>query len=65
MRRHLVLERLHDWLVPGNINDTRLFHSEASDYIRLCPPQFGQGYIQEIPLREDLVLIIIDYTLNH
>ncbi|WP_088241460.1 helix-turn-helix transcriptional regulator [Calothrix rhizosoleniae] len=65
MTKYLVLKEWNDWLLPGQTNDTRLFHSHASDCIRLCPPQFGEGYTQEIPLREDLMLIIIDYTLDH
>ena len=65
MKRHLVLNQWFDWFVPGDTNDTRLFHSDASDYVRVCPPQLGQGYFQEIPLREDLSIRIIDYTLKH
>ncbi|MEM6403881.1 MAG: AraC family transcriptional regulator [Cyanobacteria bacterium P01_D01_bin.116] len=64
MTRHLVINQSSDWLVPGDTNDTRLFHSDTSDYVRVCRPQFGQGYYQVIPLREDLQLQIIDYTPN-
>lgn len=64
MIRHLVLNQWYDWLIPGNTNDTRLFHSDASDCVRVCPPQLGEGYIQEITLREDLLLRILDYTLK-
>ncbi|WP_088241453.1 helix-turn-helix transcriptional regulator [Calothrix rhizosoleniae] len=65
MRRHLVTNQWHDYFIPGEISDTRLLHSDISDQIRVCPSQFGQGYIQKIHLREDLVLQIIDYTPNH
>ena len=64
MIRHLVLNKSQDWLIPGETNDTRLFHSDTSDCVRVCPPHLGQGYIQEILLREDLSLKVIDYTLN-
>ncbi|MGB6298753.1 MAG: AraC family transcriptional regulator [Rivularia sp. (in: cyanobacteria)] len=64
MIKHLVLKKSQNWLIPGDTNDTRLFHSDASDCVRVCPPHLGQGYIQEITLREDLLLRIIDYTLN-
>ena len=64
MIRHLVLNNSQGWLIPGETNDTRLFHSDTSDRVRVCPPQIGQGYIQEITLREDLLLRIIDYTLK-
>lgn len=64
MIRHLVLNKSHDWLIHGNTNDNRLFHSDTSDCVRFCPPHLGQGYIQEITLREDLLLKIIDYTLD-
>ena len=52
-----------DYLHPGNPNDSRLFHGDSSDHIQVWSPQVGQGYLQTIPLREDLSLIILDYTM--
>ena len=56
--------QLRDWLVPGSPSDPQLLHAEASDHILVCPPDVGQGYVQEIPLRHDLILVILDYTLH-
>ncbi|MEL6381153.1 MAG: AraC family transcriptional regulator [Cyanobacteria bacterium J06626_18] len=53
-----------DWLIPGSPDDPRLLHVDASDRILVCPPSLGYGYRQEIPLRDDLRLIIIDYTFH-
>lgn len=64
MTTRLVLNHWSDWLKPGSPDDSRLLHSDASDRIHICPPHLGQGYIQEILLRDDLTLIILDYTLT-
>ncbi|MGD1850135.1 MAG: helix-turn-helix transcriptional regulator [Cyanophyceae cyanobacterium] len=59
--------QLHNWidlLQPGTASDTRLFHADSSDRIRMCPEHLGQGYYQYIPLQDDLTLVILDYTLN-
>jgi AraC-like DNA-binding protein len=60
----LVLNDWKNWLIPGSRNDSRLFHADRNDRVFVCPPHFGQGYIQEIPLRDDLSLFIHDYTLD-
>lgn len=60
----LVLNRMSDWRLPSHTNDTRLHHSDASDFIQVIAPHLGQGYVQEIYLREDLSLVILDYTLD-
>lgn len=64
MTTRLVLNHWQDWLVSGSPSDSRLFHSDTSDRILVCPPHLGQGYIQEILLRDDLTLFIHDYTLD-
>jgi AraC-like DNA-binding protein len=64
MTTRLVLNHWQDWLVPGNPGDSRLFHSDTSDRILVCPDRLGRGYIQEILLRDDLTLLIHDYTLH-
>ncbi|MEO1348177.1 MAG: helix-turn-helix transcriptional regulator [Cyanobacteria bacterium J06635_15] len=58
------LEQESDYLHPGSPSDSRLFHADSSDQIRVWSPQMGQGYIQTISLREDLSLVIFDYTTN-
>ncbi|MGD1851959.1 MAG: helix-turn-helix transcriptional regulator [Cyanophyceae cyanobacterium] len=58
----------HSWsnlLQHGTASDNRLLHSDSSDVIRVCSKSLGQGYHQYIPLRDDLTLAILDYTLNH
>jgi len=60
----MFLNHWSDWLLPRSPNDVRLFHSDSSDRILVCSPHLGQGYIQEIQLREDLSLRINDYTLH-
>ncbi|MEM9771955.1 MAG: AraC family transcriptional regulator [Cyanobacteria bacterium P01_D01_bin.73] len=58
----------HSWsnlLLPSTADDTRLLHADSSDVIRVCPKSLGQGYHQYIPLRDDLMLVILDYTFNH
>ena len=64
MTTRLVWDHWEDWLLPGSSSDTRLLHSDVSDRILICPSQLGQGYLQEIRLRDDLTLFIHDYTLN-
>ena len=59
-----MLERCEDWLEPGIYRDSRLLHSDKSDRILVCPSRLGQGYFQQIELREDLTLEIFDYTLS-
>ena len=56
--------QVKDWLLPGSHHDPRLLHVGATDQIFVCPPELGQGYRQEISLREDLTLLIIDYTFD-
>ncbi|MEM9771567.1 MAG: helix-turn-helix transcriptional regulator [Cyanobacteria bacterium P01_D01_bin.73] len=53
-----------DSLQPGTPSDTRLFHADSSDRIRICPSHLGQGYYQYIPLQDDVTLVILDYTLE-
>ncbi|NJK28287.1 MAG: AraC family transcriptional regulator, partial [Coleofasciculaceae cyanobacterium SM2_3_26] len=64
MTAQLVLNRWEDLYVPGHPNDSRLLHSDPSDRISICPPHLGHGYFQEILLRDDLTLVILDYTLH-
>jgi len=64
MTTRLTLNHWQDWLLPGNLDDTRLLHADRCDRILVCPPHLGQGYIQEIPLQDDLSLCIHDYSLN-
>ena len=64
MTTRLVLHDWKDWLNPGSPNDSRLFHANAEDRVLVCPAHLGQGYFQEILLRDDLSLIIHDYILN-
>lgn len=59
-----MLERYEDWLERGSYKDSRLLHSDKSDRLLVYPSHLGRGYRQEILLREDLSLAIIDYTLN-
>ncbi|WP_049783740.1 helix-turn-helix transcriptional regulator [Acaryochloris marina] len=60
----LVLNRMSDWRLPGHTNDTRLHHADTSDDVQVIAPHLGQGYMQEIFLRDDLSLMILDYTLD-
>ncbi|MGD1904053.1 MAG: helix-turn-helix transcriptional regulator [Geitlerinemataceae cyanobacterium] len=64
MATSLGLPRWSDVLRAGTANDTRLFHSGSSDRIEIVQPQCGRGYFQRIPLRDDLTLMILDYTLD-
>ncbi|MEM6256487.1 MAG: AraC family transcriptional regulator [Cyanobacteria bacterium P01_D01_bin.156] len=64
MAKRLVLNRWEDYFSPGNVSDSQLFHADASDRILVCPPWFGEGYIQEIPLEDSFNLVIHDFTLN-
>lgn len=64
MTERLVLDDWNDWLLPGSLNDTRLHHADETDRILVCPPHLGQGYVQHIPLCDDMTLVILDYTLH-
>ena len=64
MVTRFILERYEDWLEPGSLYNSKLLHSEKSDRILVCPSHLGQGYIQEIPLRDDLSLVIKNYRLD-
>ncbi|MEL6401403.1 MAG: helix-turn-helix transcriptional regulator [Cyanobacteria bacterium J06626_4] len=64
MATPLVLNQWKDVFLSGSVSDSQLFHADDSDQILVCPPHFGQGYIQKIPLAEDLTLVIHDFTLN-
>ena len=59
-----MLEQYEDWLELGSYKDSRLLHSDESDRILVCPSHLGQGYRQEIPLRDDLSLVIENYRLD-
>lgn len=59
-----VLNQWRGKFLPGSVNDAQLFHADASDRILVVPPHLGQGYIQEISLQDDLLLLILDYTLS-
>lgn len=64
MATRLVLNHWQDWLLTGTPNDVRLLHSNDPDHILIYPNSLGQGYIQEILLRDDLAIAIVDYTFN-
>ena len=64
MTTPLIMNRFDDWYSPGSPSDSRLFHSDEADCIRVCSSRVGQGYSQAIPLQDDLTLAIHDYTLN-
>ena len=59
-----ILNHWKNGLLPGSPNDSRLLHSDPSDRILVYPSCLGQGYRQEIWLRDDLSLFILDYTLS-
>ena len=65
MKTPLIMTRIGDWLLPGSPSDSRLFHADDSDRIRVCPPDLGQGYFQEIQLQDDVTLLIHDFSFNH
>ena len=58
------IKRKSDYLFPGSPDDSRLFHSDVSDQIKIWSPKIGQGYSQTIPLRDDLSLVILDYEMQ-
>lgn len=60
-----LLNRVSDFLHPGSFHDSRLFHADSSDQIQVWSSQVGQGYVQTIPLREDLSLVIVDDTMHN
>ncbi|MEM1255025.1 MAG: AraC family transcriptional regulator [Cyanobacteria bacterium P01_H01_bin.21] len=64
MATQLQLNHIFDCLLPGSPNDPRLLHSDSADQVFFYTSDLGQGYRQEIPLRDDLTLMIIDYTPN-
>ncbi|MEM9003865.1 MAG: helix-turn-helix transcriptional regulator [Cyanobacteria bacterium P01_F01_bin.86] len=63
MTTRQILNQWENWLLPGSPSDSRLFHADAADQILVYPAHLGQGYRQKILLRDDLTLIILDYTL--
>ncbi|NEQ46645.1 MAG: helix-turn-helix transcriptional regulator [Leptolyngbya sp. SIOISBB] len=64
MAAYPVLSRYSDWLLPGSSDDPRLLHVDPSDEIWLYPSPIGQGYRQNIHLRDDLTLVIVDYAIH-
>ncbi|MEM9485416.1 MAG: helix-turn-helix transcriptional regulator [Cyanobacteria bacterium P01_F01_bin.116] len=64
MTVRLVVNHHEDWLLPGSPDDSRLFHADSSDEILLYPAHIGQGYRQNIKLRDDLTLVIMNYVIN-
>jgi len=56
--------RENHWLEPCGLDVPTMLHCDRDDIIQVCPAHLGQGYVQEVPLREDLSLVIIDYTLH-
>ncbi|MEL6401228.1 MAG: AraC family transcriptional regulator [Cyanobacteria bacterium J06626_4] len=64
MTPRLVVEHYENWLLRGSSDDSRLWHADPSDQILLYPSHVGQGYRQNIPLRDDLTLVIMDYRIN-
>ena len=62
MTTQLQVNHIFDCLLPGSPNDPRLLHSDSADRVFFYMSDLGQGYRHEIPLREDLTLMIIDYT---
>lgn len=64
MAAYPVLNRYRDWLLLGSSDDPRLLHADPSDEIWLYPSPIGQGYRQNIQLRDNLTLVIVDYSIN-
>ena len=64
MTPRLVVDHYEDWLLKGSPDEVRLFHAARSDQILLYPSHVGQGYRQNISLRDDLTLVIMDYRLH-
>lgn len=60
----LILNRENGWLQLGSPSHSQLLHSDPSDRVLVCPPHLGRGYVQDIPLRDDASLCILDYTLD-
>ena len=65
MKPPLIMTRVDDWFLPGSPSDSQLFHADDSDRIRVCSPNLGQGYYQEIQLRDDVTLRIYDLLFDH
>ena len=64
MVTRLALTHRDSWLEPGTASYPKLFHADSYDRILVVPPHLGQGYVQEISLREDLSIFIHDYQLS-
>lgn len=52
-------------LLQGSSHDPRLLHSDPADNVMFYPSCTAQGYRQEIQLRDDLTLAIVNYELKH
>ena len=59
------LNQASDYLHPGSPCDSRLFHADASDQIQVWSPQLGRGYVQTIPLQDELSIVIHNYTTHN
>ena len=57
-------DQASDCLHSGSHQDSRLFHVDPSDQIKVWSPHVGQGYIQTISLQEELSLVILDYAIH-
>lgn len=64
MVARVVINDRDKWLLPGSPGDLHLFHADPSDQILLYPSHVGQGYRQNIQLRDDVTLVIVDYVLD-
>lgn len=60
-----LLNPVSDYLRLGSADDSRLFHGDSSDRIWVWSEEIGQGYIQRIPLRDGLSLMILDHTMHN
>ncbi|MGD1908225.1 MAG: helix-turn-helix transcriptional regulator [Leptolyngbyaceae cyanobacterium] len=64
MAAPLKTNRFLDLFVAGHSDDPQLLHADPTDQILVCPPEIGKGYVQQINLRDDFMVIILDYTLT-
>lgn len=64
MTAQQVLNHRINGLLKGSTNDPRLVHTDTSDRVLLYPSHLAQGYSQEICLRDDLTLAIVNYELG-
>jgi hypothetical protein len=55
------LAHIHD----GTTEEPVIFTAEQFDFTWSYPPQWGQGYVRDIWLREGLEISIADYSLHH